>query len=100
MVYIDTEGFEASGKSDAYDDRIFALSTVIASVLVYNLPGTKCPPTDVCCVITFCCCVMLGMLLCMVMQMVHGAQRLCGSQTLRSCPSQLNLPMRSSASLR
>ena len=37
---MDTEGFEASGKSDAYDDRIFALSTVIASVLVYNLPET------------------------------------------------------------
>mmetsp|Transcript_7092 Transcript_7092/g.20767 ORF Transcript_7092/g.20767 Transcript_7092/m.20767 type:complete len:616 (-) Transcript_7092:489-2336(-) len=40
IVYMDTEGFEASGKSDAYDDRIFALSTVIASVLVYNLPET------------------------------------------------------------
>lgn len=37
---MDTEGFEASGKADAYDDRIFALSTVVASVLVYNLPET------------------------------------------------------------
>ena len=56
MVYIDTEGFEASGKSDAYDDRIFALSTVIASVLVYNLPGMQCPPTNcICCAITSCC---------------------------------------------
>lgn len=40
ILYMDTEGFEASGKSDAYDDRIFALSTVVASVLVYNLPET------------------------------------------------------------
>lgn len=40
ILYMDTEGFEASGKADAYDDRIFALSTVIASVLVYNLPET------------------------------------------------------------
>jgi hypothetical protein len=30
ILYMDTEGFEASGKSDAYDDRIFALSTVVA----------------------------------------------------------------------
>ena len=29
-----------SGMSDAYDDRIFALSTVVSSVLVYNLPET------------------------------------------------------------
>lgn len=40
ILYMDTEGFEASGKADAYDDRIFALSTIIASVLVYNLPET------------------------------------------------------------
>ena len=26
--------------SDAYDDRIFALSSIMASVLVYNLPET------------------------------------------------------------
>ena len=40
VVYVDTEGFEATGMSDAYDDRIFALSSIIASVLVYNLPET------------------------------------------------------------
>ena len=40
VVYIDTEGFEATGMSDAYDDRIFALSSIMASVLVYNLPET------------------------------------------------------------
>ena len=40
MVYVDTEGFEATGMSDAYDDRIFALSSIVASVLVYNLPET------------------------------------------------------------
>ena len=40
FVFIDTEGFYSTGKSDAYDDRIFALSTLISSVLVYNLPET------------------------------------------------------------
>ena len=40
LVFIDTEGFYSTGKSDAYDDRIFALSTLISSVLVYNLPET------------------------------------------------------------
>ena len=40
VVYVDTEGFEATGMSDAYDDRIFALSSIVASVLVYNLPET------------------------------------------------------------
>ena len=37
---MDTEGFEASGKSDAYDDRIFALSTFMSALLIYNLPET------------------------------------------------------------
>ncbi|KAK9810109.1 hypothetical protein WJX72_005008 [[Myrmecia] bisecta] len=40
LVYVDTEGFESTGKADAYDDRIFALSTLISAVLVYNLPET------------------------------------------------------------
>ena len=40
IVYLDTEGFESTGKADAYDDRIFALSTLISAVLVYNLPET------------------------------------------------------------
>lgn len=40
IIYVDTEGFEATGMSDAYDDRIFALSSIVASVLVYNLPET------------------------------------------------------------
>ena len=39
-MYLDTEGFESTGKADAYDDRIFALSTLISAVLVYNLPET------------------------------------------------------------
>lgn len=38
LLYFDTEGFESTGKADAYDDRIFALSTLISSVLIYNLP--------------------------------------------------------------
>jgi len=38
LVFVDTEGFESTGRADAYDDRIFALSTLISSVLVYNLP--------------------------------------------------------------
>lgn len=37
LLFFDTEGFESTGQSDAYDDRIFAFATVIASTLVYNL---------------------------------------------------------------
>ncbi|KAL6647267.1 hypothetical protein ACP70R_014704 [Stipagrostis hirtigluma subsp. patula] len=40
VLYLDTEGFESVGKSNVYDDRIFALATVISSVLIYNLPET------------------------------------------------------------
>eukprot|EP00268_Persea_americana_P042441 TRINITY_DN4247_c0_g1_i2.p1 TRINITY_DN4247_c0_g1~~TRINITY_DN4247_c0_g1_i2.p1 ORF type:complete len:560 (-),score=118.99 TRINITY_DN4247_c0_g1_i2:1226-2905(-) len=40
VLYLDTEGFESIGKSNVYDDRIFALATVLSSVLVYNLPET------------------------------------------------------------
>jgi hypothetical protein len=38
ILLFDTEGFESTGKADSYDDRIFALSTLISSVLIYNLP--------------------------------------------------------------
>uniref|UniRef100_A0A6N2L351 GB1/RHD3-type G domain-containing protein n=1 Tax=Salix viminalis TaxID=40686 RepID=A0A6N2L351_SALVM len=41
VFYLDTEGFESIGKSNVYDDRIFALATVLSSVLIYNLPETK-----------------------------------------------------------
>ncbi|XP_047316053.1 guanylate-binding protein 4-like [Impatiens glandulifera] len=40
VFFLDTEGFESIGKSNVYDDRIFALATVLSSVLVYNLPET------------------------------------------------------------
>ncbi|XP_008666463.1 uncharacterized protein [Zea mays] len=40
VIYLDTEGFESVGKSNVYDDRIFALATVLSSVLIYNLPET------------------------------------------------------------
>ncbi|KAK2455449.1 guanylate-binding protein [Trifolium repens] len=40
VLYLDTEGFESVGKSNVYDDRIFALATVMSSVLIYNLPET------------------------------------------------------------
>lgn len=40
LLLFDTEGFEATGKADAYDDRIFALSTIVSAVLIYNLPET------------------------------------------------------------
>lgn len=40
VFYLDTEGFESIGKSNVYDDRIFALATVMSSVLIYNLPET------------------------------------------------------------
>uniref|UniRef100_A0A2N9F6P7 GB1/RHD3-type G domain-containing protein n=1 Tax=Fagus sylvatica TaxID=28930 RepID=A0A2N9F6P7_FAGSY len=41
VFYLDTEGFESIGKSNVYDDRIFALATVMSSVLIYNLPETS-----------------------------------------------------------
>lgn len=37
LLFFDTEGFESTGQSDAYDDRIFAFAAVVASTLVYNL---------------------------------------------------------------
>ena len=40
VVLFDTEGFESTGKADAYDDRIFALSALLSTVLIYNLPET------------------------------------------------------------
>ncbi|XP_065002420.1 uncharacterized protein LOC103982985 isoform X3 [Musa acuminata AAA Group] len=40
VLYLDTEGFENVRKSNVYDDRIFALATLISSVLIYNLPET------------------------------------------------------------
>lgn len=40
VFFLDTEGFESVGKSNVYDDRIFALATVMSSVLIYNLPET------------------------------------------------------------
>lgn len=40
VFYLDTEGFESIGKSNVYDDRIFALANVMSSVLIYNLPET------------------------------------------------------------
>lgn len=38
LLFVDTEGFESTGKADVYDDRVFALSALMSSVLVYNLP--------------------------------------------------------------
>ncbi|KAG2485718.1 hypothetical protein HYH03_015602 [Edaphochlamys debaryana] len=40
MLYVDTEGFESTGKANTYDDRIFALSALLSSLLIYNLPET------------------------------------------------------------
>ncbi|KAL8138983.1 LOW QUALITY PROTEIN: hypothetical protein V2J09_004984 [Rumex salicifolius] len=40
ILYLDTEGFESIGKSNVYDDRIFALAAVMSSVIIYNLPET------------------------------------------------------------
>ena len=39
-VYLDTEGFDATGKAAVYDDRIFAFSALVSSALVYNLVET------------------------------------------------------------
>ncbi|MEW5316092.1 MAG: hypothetical protein WDW38_007478 [Sanguina aurantia] len=38
VLFIDTEGFESTAKANSYDDRIFALSTLLSSLLLYNLP--------------------------------------------------------------
>lgn len=38
LLYVDTEGFESTGSSTAYDDRIFALATILSHTLIYNLP--------------------------------------------------------------
>nr|XP_024360229.1 guanylate-binding protein 4-like isoform X2 [Physcomitrium patens] len=40
VLFLDTEGFESIGKSNVYDDRIFALAAIMSSVLIYNLPET------------------------------------------------------------
>ncbi|EFN58065.1 hypothetical protein CHLNCDRAFT_20214, partial [Chlorella variabilis] len=32
LLFVDTEGFESTGKADVYDDRIFALSALISQV--------------------------------------------------------------------
>lgn len=37
LLFFDTEGFESTGQSDAYDDRIFAFAAIISSTLIYNL---------------------------------------------------------------
>jgi hypothetical protein len=36
LLFIDTEGFESTGKANSYDDRIFALSALLSSLLIYN----------------------------------------------------------------
>ena len=39
-LYFDTEGFDATGKAEVYDDRIFAFSALASSALLYNLVET------------------------------------------------------------
>ena len=40
VVFMDTEGMEGTGRTSVYDDRIFALASLLSSVLIYNLPET------------------------------------------------------------
>ena len=40
LLYVDTEGFESTGRANSYDDRVFAVAAVLSSLLVYNLPET------------------------------------------------------------
>lgn len=40
LLFVDTEGFESTGRSNSYDDRVFAVATVLSSLLIYNLPET------------------------------------------------------------
>ncbi|KAL9318460.1 hypothetical protein ACSQ67_014977 [Phaseolus vulgaris] len=58
VFYLDTEGFESVGKSNVYDDRIFALATVLSSVLIYNLPET----VSYCCHLPISCLLLLVVL--------------------------------------
>ncbi len=37
LVLMDTEGLESTKRIDTYDDRIFAFSAVVSSLLIYNL---------------------------------------------------------------
>lgn len=37
LVFMDTEGLESARRVDTYDDRIFAFSAVVSSLLIYNL---------------------------------------------------------------
>ncbi|KAL7223255.1 hypothetical protein ACSBR1_024837 [Camellia fascicularis] len=53
VFYLDTEGFESIRKSNVYDDRIFALATVLSSVLIYNLPETVCYFTSMCVCVSY-----------------------------------------------
>ena len=39
-LYLDTEGFDATGKAEVYDDRIFAFAALASSALLYNLVET------------------------------------------------------------
>ena len=40
---MDTEGMQGTGRTNVYDDRIFALASMLSSVLLYNLPETVRP---------------------------------------------------------
>eukprot|EP00191_Tetraselmis_sp_GSL018_P015499 CAMPEP_0177579746 /NCGR_PEP_ID=MMETSP0419_2-20121207/1139_1 /TAXON_ID=582737 /ORGANISM="Tetraselmis sp., Strain GSL018" /LENGTH=206 /DNA_ID=CAMNT_0019068463 /DNA_START=415 /DNA_END=1032 /DNA_ORIENTATION=- len=40
LVFIDTEGLESVKRTDTYDDRIFAFSAALSSLLIYNLAET------------------------------------------------------------
>eukprot|EP01052_Picozoa_sp_SAG31_P031138 SAG31_NODE_3269_length_4478_cov_2.680521_3_plen_258_part_00 len=40
VLFLDTEGMEGTGRTNVYDDRIFALAAMLSSVLIYNLPET------------------------------------------------------------
>ena len=40
VLFLDTEGMEGTGRTNVYDDRIFALASMLSSVLIYNLPET------------------------------------------------------------
>lgn len=40
VIFMDTEGMQGTGRTNVYDDRIFALASMLSSVLIYNLPET------------------------------------------------------------
>ena len=45
VLFVDTEGFESTGRSNSYDDRVFAVSAILSR----SVPGRDCLLDGWCC---------------------------------------------------